>query len=98
MQDQVQSGSPGNGAGWLIQTVVLKNGAVTHYKNSQLLESFSVTFNTPAGGQMRLGVEINGGGRVDMETAAIAGWNRALGPSEVTQMVQHFAQRYQIAV
>eukprot|EP00045_Choanoeca_perplexa_P016798 m.231229 g.231229 ORF g.231229 m.231229 type:complete len:1548 (-) comp17363_c0_seq1:115-4758(-) len=96
--DQVQSGSAGDGAGWLIQTVVLKNGDVSHYKNSQLLETFSATFNTPVGGQMRLGVEINGGSKVEMSTAAIAAWNRALAPSEVNQIVQHFAQRYQITV
>jgi len=47
---------------------------------------------------MRLGAEINGGAKVEMDVAAIAAWNRALGPSELAQVVQHFAQRYQIAV
>ena len=91
----MQSGSAGNGAGWLVHTLVLTSNEVTHYKNTELIETFSAQFNTPSsGGVMRLGLEINDNSKVAMSVAALAGWNRALQPSELTQVQSYWAQRF----
>ncbi|MGF1485223.1 MAG: PQQ-dependent sugar dehydrogenase [Opitutales bacterium] len=91
--NDIVSSELGNGAGWLLQWVVVENDAVSHYKDTTLIDSDTQTFNTVLG-RFALGQEISGGGFADMEVAAVALYNRALDSTEQTQVRDYLLNKF----
>jgi|GEM_PF-2225366 len=87
----IEAASPG----WLVQSVVLDDGAFNHYLNGGLIDSGSHTFNTDLQ-RLVLGEEIRGLGESQLEIAAVLIYDRALNESERVQ-VEDFLQKKYIA-
>ena len=83
----------GTGAGWLSQSAVLEGGNLTHYKDGELIDSRTNTYNTTLD-RIILGAEIDGSPFMDMEVAEILVYDRALSQSERTQVDSYIQQRY----
>ena len=81
----------------MVQTVVLKSNVMSHYKDQELIESYTLGYLTAADGHIRMGVEINDWSKLDMDVAAVAAWDRALESSERQQVVDHFKSYYGLA-
>ena len=87
------SGVAGTGAGWLIQSVVHEAGVFTHYKDDQQIDTDSHVFNTGSGAIV-LGSEIDSNPFVDMETAAVLVYDRALDAGEYQQVYDYLYSKY----
>jgi hypothetical protein len=73
----------GRYAGWLVQSAVLKAGELRHYKDGRLIGVATHTYDTARDAMMaRLGVDLAGNRFVEMETAAVLVYNRALDDQE----------------
>lgn len=80
----------------MIQSIVVKNNQVQHYKDGVLIESKTVVYNTAADGKVRVGVEINDMAVINMDVASVASWNRALGDTERAQVEAFFKAKYDL--
>ncbi|MFW7413411.1 PQQ-dependent sugar dehydrogenase [Demequina sp. SO4-18] len=83
----------GNGAGWLVQSVVYDSTTFTHYADGIEIDSGTHRFNT-SGDRMILGAEIDGTPYVDMDVAAVLVYNRALGAAEHDEVSSYLDQKY----
>jgi glucose/arabinose dehydrogenase len=87
------SETPGEGAGWLVQTAVADLGSLVMYANRKRTLAASHFFNT-APDSVRLGVRHNDKGHVAMDVAEIIAWDRALTEAEVMSIVTYFESVY----
>lgn len=87
------SGSAGNGAGWMVQSVVLNSSSVRHYKNGALIDNFTHVYDTlPV--KLRLGVELNHAAFSEFSVAEILVYDRALSEQERGQVESYLQQTY----
>jgi glucose/arabinose dehydrogenase/PKD repeat protein len=87
------STSPGVGAGWLVQSVVLSADNVDHFSNGGLIDSRTHAFTT-ALDKVSLAQEIAGSGFADMDVAAVLVYDRALLESERQQVQAYLHSKY----
>ena len=87
------SGVAGTGAGWLVQSATLDSGTLEHYKDGQLVDTRSHTYDTDLQ-QMVLGAEIDSKPKLDMEVAAAYVYDRALSDAERREMESHLRGKY----
>lgn len=92
--DQVQTGVPGKGAGWLVQLVTIKSGAAKHYKFNTQIEVQKLSMKTASAGELRIGVEQNLFSKVQMDLAEAVVYDRAITSSERVLLVNHFIEKY----
>uniref|UniRef100_UPI0025DB8E95 hypothetical protein n=1 Tax=Roseovarius sp. BRH_c41 TaxID=1629709 RepID=UPI0025DB8E95 len=85
----IEAASPG----WLVQSVVLDDGAFNHYLNGGLIDSGSHTFNTDLQ-RLVLGEEIRGLGESQLEIAAVLIYDRALDELEREQVENYLQLTY----
>ncbi|MDX1418840.1 MAG: PQQ-dependent sugar dehydrogenase, partial [Rubricoccaceae bacterium] len=84
----------GTGAGWLVQSVIVANDAVTHYKDGAVVDAFTHTYNTDPE-RIVLGEEIAGAGDGEaMALAAVLLYDRALSETERQQAEAFLQQKY----
>ena len=76
------STTPGTGAGWMVQAVVVSGGAITHYKDGTVIGTAQKNFNTVLN-RIVLGAEIDGTPQVNMQVAAAYIYDRALTSTEI---------------
>ncbi len=84
---------PGTGEGWLVHSAVLRSGVLEHYRNGQLIDSFSHTFATVPE-RLMIGAELDSRPHVAMQLATALVYDRALTSSEIAQMHEHLALTY----
>src|SRR5690606_27944325 len=87
------STTPGTGAGWLLQTVTLQAGQMSHYRDLGLIGERAQTYNTGLN-QIVLGAEIDNAPHVDMQVAAVLVYNRALSASERQAVYAYLQNKY----
>src|SRR5690606_11934243 len=87
------STTPGTGAGWLLQTVTLQAGQMSHYRDLGLIGERTQTYNTGLN-QIVLGAEIDNAPHVDMQVAAVLVYNRALSASERQAVYAYLQNKY----
>ncbi|MGX0978888.1 hypothetical protein ACSSVY_004633, partial [Roseovarius sp. MBR-51] len=79
--------------GWLVQSVVLDDGAFNHYLNGGLIDSGTHAFNTDLK-RLVLGEEIGGLGESQLEIAAVLIYDRALDELEREQVENYLQITY----
>lgn len=82
------SAEQGVGSGWLVQSAVLSDNNLDHYRDGILIDSAFHAFNTQAT-DLVIGEEIDGSGFADLDVAAVLIYDRAL-----TEMERHEVQAY----
>jgi hypothetical protein len=87
------SGQPGTGQGWLIQSAVVQNNQLQHYRNGTLIDTRTKSYNTLAD-RIVLGAEIDNSPQVAMNVAAVLVYNRALTPTEQQQIQTYLTTKY----
>ncbi|MDQ8203588.1 PQQ-dependent sugar dehydrogenase [Pelagicoccus sp. SDUM812003] len=87
------SNEPGFGAGWLIQGAVLEAGVATHYVDGAEVGAFVHNYNTRSG-KLIIGEEIAEYGYIEMETAAVLIYNRALSELERAELESYLFKKY----
>jgi len=93
--DDFETTVPGTGMGWLVQSVVLESGVVSHYKDTALIDTQTHNYdtNTVATGLV-VGAELNSNRFVNMDVAAILVYNRALSAAERQQVDTYLRDKY----
>ncbi|GIG55125.1 PQQ-dependent sugar dehydrogenase [Demequina activiva] len=91
--NDADSGAPADGGGWLVQSIVKSGSGYVHYKDGVPIGSGSHVYNT-AQGIIRLGGELNGNRRIDMDVAEILVYDRALVDAERDQVEAYLRQQY----
>lgn len=84
------STEPGTGAGFLVQSVVVSSGQVSHFRGHDLIDTRVHAFNTVSD-RIRLGAGLDDASYVDMDVAAVLVYNRALSAAE-RRTVQDYLQ------
>ena len=84
---------PGNGAGWLVQSAVLRGTSLDHYQNGVLIKSNVASFNTVLD-RFVMGAEIDSSPYLDMDVAAVLLYDRALSEPERQQVEAYLQQKY----
>jgi hypothetical protein len=90
----VGSGAQVNGAGWLIQSAVIKDQQLKHFVNGQLVETLDASAYDTTDLKIRLGAEHNDNVKVKMNVADVIHYNRALSQAERQQVEQYLSNRY----
>ena len=90
LANDYRSTTVGVGAGWLVQSAVVENDELTHFKDGQEIDSNSQVYAT-SDGRIRLGAELDDNRRMAMDVAEILVYDRALSQSEI-QMVEAYLQ------
>lgn len=85
------------GGGWILQTAVLSNNQVKHYKNADQVGTFSRTFDTQLT-RLALGANLDTVRKMNMQIAAMFIYDRALSTSELTAVRQYIQQTYSVNV
>ena len=93
LANDFRSGTPGIGEGWLTQSAVYAGGELSHYRDGQLIDSATHTFNT-GNTSLRLGVELNDNRHAQMELAEVIIFDRALNEVERQQVEDFLASQY----
>ena len=83
----------GTGAGWLIQSARLEDGALTHYLDGTEIDSSNHTYNTSLD-RLVVGAEIDNNPHLNMEVAGILVYDRALNPAELQQVNSYLEEKY----
>lgn len=92
--DEVQSGVLGTGSGWVVQTLVLRDGTWEHFVNGSRLEGGAAQWKVPTeGGSVILGAD-HGGGSTDLTVAEVLVYQRALAPAERMAVETYLTQTY----
>lgn len=92
-----QSGNVGTGTGWLVQTVVVRNGRLYHYRNDRLIQEKPATWiegNPNIPDRIMLGQEISGHSKVAMDVAELAIYDRALPDAERLALLHTMVNKY----
>jgi hypothetical protein len=87
------STTPGLGAGWLAQSVVLSGGTMIHYRTGSKLGSKVRTYDTVPN-RIILGREIGDGGYIDGDIAAVLIYDRALSEEERQTVDAYLNSKY----
>lgn len=87
------TGVAGTGQGWMIHSAVVRGGVVEHYKNGQLIDSFSHAFDTQPS-RLMIGAELDNRPQVSMQLARALVYDRALTSAELAQMHDYLAVTY----
>ncbi|WP_159451396.1 PQQ-dependent sugar dehydrogenase [Demequina sp. NBRC 110054] len=87
------SDADADGAGWLSQSVVLSGDEYSQYLNGTLTDSGTHTYDTGSD-RIRLGAELGGTRRIDMDVAEILVYDRAVTDTEREQIETYFEQQY----
>ena len=90
------SGVPGTGEGWLVQSAILSSDELTHYSGCMQIDARTHTYNT-ALSKIMLGAEIDGDPNIDMQVAAVIVYDRALTTVEQQQVLNYLTAKYQVA-
>ncbi len=91
--DDFSSGDPGTGEGWLIQSAVVDNGQMSHYRDGTLIDTRIHSYDTVLS-NLVIGAELDGTPHVDMQVAAVLVYNRALSSSEQDQVLAYLQGKY----
>ncbi|MBS3803291.1 MAG: PQQ-dependent sugar dehydrogenase [Oleiphilaceae bacterium] len=83
----------GTGSGWLIQSAVLEGSQLSHYRDGELIDNASNSFNTVLT-RLVLGAEIDSNPYLDMDVAAVLVYNRALSPTEQIEVQDYLQDKY----
>ena len=89
----LDSSTPGIGAGWLTQSAVLANGQARLFKNGALIAQWNHTYDTTLA-KLVIGEEIANLGFTDMEVAAVLIYDRALSELERDAVDAYLSDRY----
>ncbi len=90
------SGVSGDGAGWLVQELVLNSNQLTHYKDGAVIDSRSHSYNTlvGTGSAIVLGAEIDGNPFVNMSVAEVLVYDTALDANDRQQVEAYLFAKY----
>ena len=96
VKNDFKSGIAGTGQGWLIQEIVYDGTTVKHYKDGQLIDSQTHSYNTDTtrGKGLVIGAELDSDPYVDMDVAAMLVYDRALSDAERQQVEAHLQNKY----
>ena len=86
------SGSPGTGAGWLVQTTVAGGGSFDHFRDGVLVDTAAHVFATDGNGRLVIAAELDGSPAVTMELASVMIFDRRLDDGE-RQLVEDSLRR-----
>ncbi|MFW2514662.1 PQQ-dependent sugar dehydrogenase, partial [Demequina sp. SO4-13] len=89
------SDAPADGEGWLVQSIVKSGDEFVHYKDGTEIDAGSHAYETGTGA-VRLGTELNGARKIDMDVAEILVYDRAVSDLERDQIEAYFAQQYSL--
>jgi len=87
------SREPGVREGWLVQSAVLDDNQLTHYRDSQVIDRATRTYNTIFD-KVILGEEIDSSSSMDMQIAAFLIYDRALSASELDDVQTYLQTKY----
>ncbi len=87
------SGTAGIGAGWLTQSAVLSDGVATMYKNGEAIGTKTHAYDT-AVSRLVIGQEISNLGFLVGDVAAVLIYDRALSPSERSDVEEYLAAKF----
>ena len=88
------SDAAGSGAGWLVQSVRLSSGEVTHYLDGTVIDTGTRSYATDAQ-RIAIGEEIGGLGDGEaLAVSAVLIYDRALSEAERQQVEQHLQNKY----
>ena len=85
---------PGTGAGWMVQSAVVDDQVLYHYRNQELIDTRAHTFATDASGRLVIGAELDGSPHVAMDVAAVLVYDRALSEAERQGVESYLASKY----
>lgn len=92
--DDHQTPVRGTGEGWLVQSAVLREGRLAHYKDGALIADEAETaFNTVLN-RLVIGAEIDAKPHLDMDVAAVLIYDRALSDAERERVEQYLQDKY----
>jgi hypothetical protein len=87
------SGDPGTGQGWLIQSAILGNSQLNHFLNGVPIDSRTHSYNTVLQ-NMIVGAENDGRPFISMQVAAMIIYDRALSNAEHQQVINFLNLKY----
>jgi len=88
------SATAGSGTGWLVQSAILSNGTLEHFRDGQVIDTFTHTFATDYSGRLVLGAEIDGTPALDMDLAAVLVYDHALSEAERQDIEAYLQLKY----
>ena len=88
-----ESNTFANGAGWMIQSVVMGANSFVHYQNGNMIDAGSHVFNTGTS-DVRLGVEQNNNRHLQAQFAEILVYDRAVSEMERQQIEAYLRNEY----
>lgn len=91
--EDLVSSTPGIGAGWIVQSVVLAAGHATVFRDGQPIAEWDHVYDTQLE-KLALGEEIAGLGHLDAALAAVLLYDRALGDAERTEAETFLSAKY----
>lgn len=91
--NDLSSSTVGNGAGWLVQTVMVDVNTMTHYADGSLIDTRSHTWNTDPQ-SIVLGAEFDGSPQLEMSIGAVVVYDRALSAAERQQVESYLSGKY----
>ena len=83
--NDIQSSVAGPGTGWMTQAVIYDTGQGSLYRDGNLIESFTNTYDTGTT-ELRIGSELDDNPKLDMEVAEILVYDRALTTAELAAL------------
>ena len=87
------SNTVGTNAGWLIQSAVVQDNMLTHYKDGVVIDTAENEYSTNFG-PIVLGADLDTDPFVDMQVAAILVYDRALSVPEQLQVSDYLQNKY----
>ncbi|MEQ1852352.1 MAG: hypothetical protein ABMA01_12255, partial [Chthoniobacteraceae bacterium] len=87
------STTPGIGAGWMVQSVLLNGGTATHYKDGVQIGQWAHSYDTGLT-KMVIAAEIGNLGFVGMDVGAVLIYNRALSAGELANVQGYLQAKY----
>jgi len=91
--DDFDSGDPGTGQGWLIQSAIHGSSQVKHFRDGVQVDVRNHAYNTVLQ-NMVVGAEIDGVPYIDMQVAAIIVYDRELNSVEHQQVIEYLQLKY----
>ena len=88
-----KSTADGTGAGWIINSVILDSGAITHYLNNVVIDTQTHTYTT-ALQEIVVAANLSQTTYIDMQVAAFLLYDRALTPAEHTAVYDYLNAKY----
>lgn len=89
------SGTPGTGAGWIIQSVILDENTVMHSVNGQIIDQYLHAYETGVG-PLVMGSDLDEDSSIKMQVASLLFFDRALTETEQDEVQSYLHSKYNV--